>query len=309
LSWLLAPLGWGWAAGAARRQRRGRPQPASIPVVCIGNLTVGGAGKTPVALSVARRLRGAHFLSTGYGGSAIGPVKVDAHRDSYERVGDEPLLLAEIAPCWVAKDRLAGAHAAEKAGASCIVMDDGYQDPTLRKDVSLVVVDGHVGFGNGRCMPAGPLRESIAAGLRRATAVVMLGEDKRGALAYCEGLPVLYATLEPELEAAALDGQRVVAFAGIARPQKFFQTLEALGAKVVEAYAFDDHHPYHRVEIGELKAEAEKRGAALITTTKDIVRVPFHLRESIGVLRMTVTWHDEMALFKILGRAIPGAGS
>jgi tetraacyldisaccharide 4'-kinase len=249
---------------------------------------------------VAHRIAGAHFLSTGYGGSLAGPVKVDARRDTYDRVGDEALLLADIAPCWVAKDRVAGARAAARHGARCLVLDDGFQDPVLRHDIALVVVDGHVGFGNGRCMPAGPLREPIAAGLRRADAVVLLGEDRRGAVALCGDLPVLRATLEPEAEASALAGRPVIAFAGIGRPQKFFHTLEKIGADVVEAYAFDDHHPYHPHEIGELQDEAAKRGASLVTTTKDIVRVPPRLRDTIAVLRMTVTWRDEAALLRLL---------
>jgi tetraacyldisaccharide 4'-kinase len=303
LSLALAPLGWLWAAGARRRQSQGRPQRAPIPVICVGNLVVGGAGKTPVARSIANRINGAHFLSAGYGGTETGPLLVDPHRHSHLRVGDEPLLLSEIAPCWVAKNRLAGARAAAAQGASCVIMDDGYQDPSLAKTVSLVVIDGHVGFGSGRCMPAGPLRESIEDGLKRATAIVLLGEDRRNAERYFGYLPVIRAKLEPEAEVSALAGQHVVAFAGIARPEKFFHTLEHLGAKVVEAYSFPDHYPYHPNEIVELKTIAETRSAALLTTTKDFVRVPSHLRDGIATLRMTVTWEDEAAMLKIVAPA------
>ena len=306
LAWLLSPAGMVWARLAERRQRLGNPQPAEVPVICVGNLIAGGAGKTPVALSIAHRIEDSHFLSTGYGGYEAGPLRVDPMRHSFHRVGDEPLLLSGVAPCWVAKDRLAGAHAAAKDGAKCIIMDDGYQDPSLRKDVSLVVVDGHIGFGNGRCMPAGPLRETIEAGLRRATAIVMLGEDKTKALSRNPGLPVLRAKLGYEAEAPALAGQRVIAFAGIGRPNKFFHALKTLGANVVEAYAFADHHPYHPQEIGELTEKAEELGAALITTAKDIVRVPAHMRDVIGVLRMVVTWDDEDALLRLLSHATQG---
>ena len=249
----LAPLGWLWAAAAGLRGALVTPVRAAVPVICVGNLTVGGAGKTPVAESIAAMLPGAHFLSRGYGGSEKGPLRVDPHRHRHAQVGDEPLLLAEVAPCWVARNRAAGARAAVAAGASCLVMDDGYQHPGLFKDVSLLVVDGHSGFGCGRCVPAGPLREPIGRGLKRATAVVILGEDRHGIERRVAPLPVLRAWLEPEAEAQTLTGRPVVAFAGIGRPTKFFHTLEKLGADIVEGYAFPDHYPYHPAEIGELQ--------------------------------------------------------
>jgi len=305
LSVLLAPLGWGWAAISAYQYAKVLPHKASVPVVCIGNLVAGGAGKTPVAISVAELLEGAHFLSRGYGGQAEGPLLVDFHKHEYGEVGDEPLLLAQTAPCWVAKDRVAGAKAAAKHGARCLVMDDGFQNPSLFKDISLLVVDGHVGFGSGRCMPAGPLREPLGRGLARAQAVVILGEDRKHiARQIGNRLPILHAHLEPEAEAASLNGEEVVAFAGIGRPDKFFQTLERLGAKVIEGYRFPDHHPYHPSEIAELILEAEKRSAALITTTKDFVRIPPHQRDQIGVLRVNVAWDDEDALMRILAPAM-----
>jgi tetraacyldisaccharide 4'-kinase len=292
----LAPLGWAWAAGSALRGLLSRPFVAPLPIICIGNLVAGGAGKTPVALSLADRLPGVHFLSTGYGGREHGPLRVDPRRHGAGRVGDEPLLLSSVAPCWVARDRVAGAAAAARHGAACLIMDDGFQDPSLAKDVALLVVDGHTGFGSGRCIPAGPLREPIARGLARATAVVILGEDRRQVAARVGPLPILRASLEPEAEAAALAGQRVVAFAGIGRPAKFFNALRRLGAELVEEIAFPDHHPYQLAEIGELMDLAETHGAALVTTSKDIVRVPAHLRDSVAVLRITVTWEDEDAL-------------
>lgn len=304
LSLALAPLGWMWAAGSACRGLFGTSFKAPIPVVCIGNVVAGGAGKTPVALSIAHRLAGAHFLSRGYGGREEGPLLVNPKKHDHLQVGDEPLLLAEVAPCWVARDRVAGAKRAAAKGASCLILDDGFQNPSLKKDVALLVVDGHVGFGNGRCMPAGPLREPISRALARATAVVILGEDRAGVAQRVAGRPILRATLEPEAEASALAGQRVVAFAGIGRPEKFFQMLETQGATVVEAYSFPDHYPYLASEIGELITIAETHAAALITTTKDIIRVPAHQRDAIGVLRIVVTWDDETALMKILRPAV-----
>ncbi|PKU22045.1 tetraacyldisaccharide 4'-kinase [Telmatospirillum siberiense] len=306
LSLALSPLGWGWSMASGWRGRFSPAFEAPIPVVCIGNVVVGGAGKTPVAQSVAHRLPGAHFLSRGYGGREAGPLLVDPKTHGHERVGDEPLLLAETAPCWVARDRVAGARRAAAKGASCLVMDDGFQNPSLKKDVSLLVVDGHVGFGNGRCMPAGPLREPVSRALARASAVVILGEDRADVARQVDGKPILTARLEPEAEASALAGQRVVAFAGIGRPEKFFQTLESLGATVVEAYGFSDHYPYQVSEIGELISIAKTRAAALITTTKDIVRIEPHQRANIGVLRITVTWDDETALHDVLRPAMEG---
>ena len=306
LSVALAPAGWVWQLGSAWRGAFIDPFKAQVPVICIGNAVAGGAGKTPVALSIAEYLPGAHFLSRGYGGREEGPLLVDLKKHNHGLVGDEPLLLAETAPCWVAKDRVVGAKRAAAKGATCLIMDDGYQDPSLKKDISLLGVDGHVGFGNGRCMPAGPLREPIDRALARASAVVILGDDRMGIGARARAVKktVLRAKLEPEAEASALAGQNVVAFAGIGRPDKFFRTLDSLGANVVEAYAFPDHYSYKASEIGELLDVAKTRAAALVTTTKDYVRIPFHQRDTIGVLQIVVTWEDEDALLDLLQPAM-----
>jgi tetraacyldisaccharide 4'-kinase len=301
---LLAPVGWIWAAGARSRAAKPPRHRSPIPVICVGNLSVGGVGKTPVAESIAQLIPGAHFLSKGYGGKEVGPLRVEPHRHGYSQVGDEPLLLAEIAPTWVAKNRIEGAEAAAESGASCLVMDDGFQDPSLEKDISILVVDGHTGFGNGRCLPAGPLREPVEQGLRRADAVVILGEDKHGVALRVAPKPVLHAWLEPEAEATVLAGRKVVAFAGIGRPAKFFHTLDTLGANVVEAYAFPDHYPFHPAEIGELQTAANNHNAFLVTTGKDFVRVPHTMRDQIGVVQMDVAWEDEGALLDVLGPAL-----
>jgi tetraacyldisaccharide 4'-kinase len=303
ISTSLAPFGWLWAVGAALRARRPPRWRAGVPVVCVGNLSVGGAGKTPIAGAIAALLPGAHFLSTGYGGSAKGPLLVDPARHDHQLVGDEPLLLAELAPCWVAKDRVAGARAAIAGGARCLIMDDGFQDPSLAKDLSLLVVDGQAGFGNERCLPAGPLREPLAAGLKRADAVIVLGPDRHGLKGRLAPLPVLHAWLEAEAEAQVLVGRKVVAFAGIGRPGKFFSSLEHLGAKLVEAYAFPDHYPYHPAEIAELQRAATAQNAFLVTTSKDSVRVAPHLRDQLAVLQMDVVWEDEAVIYGLLPRA------
>ncbi len=312
LSDLLAPVGWLWAVGSAWRAKRGvNPYRAPIPVICIGNLVAGGAGKTPVALSLAEMIPGAHFLSQGYGGSEQGPLRVDPQTHTHRQVGDEPLLLGEVAPCWVSKNRAKGAKAAAAAGAKVLIMDDGFQNPSLVKDLSIIVVDGHVGFGTGRCIPAGPLREPISWGLARAGAVVIVGEDKKNVakLARQHKVPVLRAHLEHEAEASSLAGQPVVAFAGIGRPNKFFTSLDRLGANIVEAYAFPDHHPYHPNEISELVGRATMHEAALITTAKDMVRIPPHLRGEIGVLNVIVAWEDEDAVLKVLSNVVKVGGA
>lgn len=302
---LLSPVSAIWRCAAARRLRAASPARAGVPVVCIGNLVAGGAGKTPVALSVAAVLaaRGMtpHFLSRGYGGTDAGPLCVDPDAHDAARVGDEPLLLAAQAPTWVARDRIAGAKAAVDAGADILVMDDGFQDPALHKTVSLVVVDGAYGFGNGRVMPAGPLREPLEAGLARAQAAAIVGEDRAGAARAIGGrVPVLAARFVPVAGADAISGRRVVAFAGIGRPAKFFETLAGMGCEIVEAHAFADHHPYRAEEAMRLVDRAAEAGAIPVTTEKDAVRLPPDARRMVEVLRVTLEWRNTAALARVL---------
>ena len=251
----LAPLGCAFAAVAGLRRRLATPWRAPVPVICVGNLVAGGAGKTPVALGLGVLLReqgrNIHFLSRGYGGRLAGPIRVDPARHTARDVGDEPLLLAELAPCWVARDRVAGAKAAIAAGAEILVMDDGFQNNAIAKSLNLLVIDGGYGFGNGRVMPAGPLREPVATGLARADAAIVMTPDSRDVAASLEnaGLPVLLARLAVLPSAERLAGRKVVAFAGIGRPEKFFGTLEELGCILVARYGFADHHDYTVEEI------------------------------------------------------------
>jgi len=259
VSSLLQPLAWFYALGAASRQRWTHPWQAPVPVICIGNLVAGGAGKTPVALSLAMRLRArgrqVHILSRGYGGSLAGPVAVDPARHSAAEVGDEPLLLAAAAPCWVARDRVAGAQAAIAAGARLLLLGDCLQNPRLAKTLSLLVVDGGYGFGNRRVLPAGPLRETLAAGLARSSAVVLMGEDTAGIAPLLAGKTVLRAQLAAENE-GDVAGRRLVAFAGIGRPEKFFASLASAGGRVVARHGFADHHRYRESELERLQGEA-----------------------------------------------------
>lgn len=306
---MLAPLGALYALATRARFALARPERVPVPVLCVGNLVAGGAGKTPVALSLGARLQGlgvaVHFLSRGYGGIAAGPRRVDPDRDAAIAVGDEALLLARVAPTWIAADRGAGARAAVAAGAHAIVMDDGFQNPSLVKDASLVVVDGAYGFGNGRVMPAGPLREPLARGLARADAMVVVGDDRaevarRVAAEGFATLPVLRARIVPGPEAQALAGRKAVAFAGIGRPAKFFATAREAGAELVAAHAFPDHHVFSARELGRLKREAQGAGAVLVTTAKDAARLPERERSAIQVLTITLAWDDEAALDAVL---------
>lgn len=272
LARLLSPLEPLTRALTARRVARGGWR-AEVPVICCGNVTVGGAGKTTLALDLAARLTAmgvaVHVLLRGYGGAAKGVRRVGPGDDA-ALVGDEALLLAQVAPTWTGADRAASARAAIAAGARVLLMDDGLQNPTLEKDLSLLVIDGAVGFGNGRLLPAGPLREPVAAAAARSEAAVLIGADATGALARLPpGLAVWRAELVQDASIAALAGQRVLAFAGIGRPGKFFEPLAAAGAVVVERVAFPDHHPYSVAEQRALLEKAEALDAVPVTTPKD----------------------------------------
>ncbi len=277
---MLAPFAAVYGAVAARRMARSGAK-AGVPVVCIGNPTVGGAGKTPTALTVAQMLKAAGetpvFLSRGYGGRLAGPVQVDPSQHSAFDVGDEPLLLARVAQTIVARDRVAGAQAAVAAGATVIVMDDGFQNPSLAKDFSVLVVDAKRGIGNGRVIPAGPLRAPLAPQLDRAEALIVVGEGAGTGVmdqARKRALPMFGARLAPDAAfIASLAGKRVLAFAGIGDPEKFFATLRACGVSVAAAHGFDDHHRYTHVDAQALCAEAARDGLILTTTEKDLARM------------------------------------
>lgn len=311
ISELLLPLGAGWAAADRLRRSLARPYWPPVPVVCVGNLVAGGAGKTPVTLALAAHLvsRGiaAHIVARGYGGRLGGPVRVDPARHDARSVGDEALLLVQRAPCWVARDRADGVRAAVAAGAQIVVLDDGFQNPTIGKNLSLVVVDAAYGFGNGRVIPAGPLRESLARGLARADAAVLLGAEAHPGclepLAIGRALPILHAFLRP-VAGERLAGARVLAFAGIGRPGKLFTTLRELGADLVDTRSFPDHHSYRAGEIDRLFRAAERAQASLITTAKDIVRVPAAKRAAIEVLEVEIRWRDFAALTEVLSGVI-----
>lgn len=305
LAELLTPAAAAYRHLARWRSRAVHPWRAPVPILCIGNLVAGGAGKTPVALSVSRRLtrRGAavHFLSRGYGGSLAGPLRVDLLHHTAAEVGDEPLLLAKAYPTWIARDRRAGILAAVSAGATAVVMDDGFQNLSVVKDVAIIVVDGPRGFGNGRMIPAGPLREPLADGLARADAVVLIGPARTGVCEQVGSRPVLFARMQPAKEITQrLAGTAVVAFAGIGHPQKFFATLQELGCTIMAAHAFADHHVYRAKEIAAIVRQADALRAIPVTTAKDFVRLDPVLRSGIEIVPIDLVWHDEAALERIL---------
>ena len=309
---LLAPLGWAYGAATARRLRQSGHR-AGVPVICVGNLGAGGAGKTPtvIALMQALAARGvtAHSVSRGYGGRLAGPLRVNERRHSAAEVGDEPLLIAAFGPAWIARDRAEGVRAAEGAGAGVVLLDDGFQNPSVHKSAALVVVDAGAGFGNGRCIPAGPLREPVAAGLARASAVLVIGPpEDRASFATLwapelTGLPVFAATLEPLNTGMAWAGLRALAFAGIGRPGKFFATLRGLGAEVVRAQALDDHQPLTPALFARLQSEARRLGAQLVTTEKDAVRLPVEARRQVLTVPVRLVVQDEAGLLAALGVA------
>jgi tetraacyldisaccharide 4'-kinase len=278
---LLSPLGALYGVAAwLRMQKQG--QSAGVPVICLGNLTVGGGGKTPAALAVAHLLLAARehpfFLSRGYGGRLAGPTQVYASSHRAADVGDEPLLLTRLASTVVARDRVAGAQAARRGGASVIVMDDGFQNPSLKKDLSILLVDGRRGIGNGRIFPAGPLRAPLQVQISRAQALVIVGPLDRAApvldAARGYGLAIFHARLEPDGGSlAALRGRKILAFAGIANPKKFFATLTEAGLAVADQASFTDHHRYTAAEAEQLIARAKSQNLVLLTTEKDQVRL------------------------------------
>jgi tetraacyldisaccharide 4'-kinase len=314
LARLLQPSGWAYGRATALRMQ-GQGERAGAPTICVGNFTIGGAGKTPTALALARMLIGdgrrVAFLSRGYGGpDRAEPLLVEADAHTAAMVGDEALLLAKLAPCWVGADRVRSARSAVEAGANVLILDDGLQNPMLVKDLSFAVVDGESGFGNGLCVPAGPLRAPVSAQLPFVQALIVLGGDDAAAsriAALAPGKLLIRASLEPDaLAAAPLIGREVVAFAGIARPEKFYATLRRVGAQIVATHDFADHHPYTPRELEALIEEAGQRGALLATTEKDLVRLGARQARAVVALPVTLRFEEPVSVRRILRQAVRG---
>lgn len=312
-STLLAPLGALYAAGTALRLARGSPAKMDVPVICVGNINAGGTGKTPTVIALVEKLKAQglapHVISKGYGGSLTGPVLVNETTHAASDVGDEPLLIAAFTSTWVSKDRLAGARAAIKAGADVIILDDGFQNPSLAYDLSIVVVDAARGFGNGKVIPAGPLREPVKTGLARADLILSIGDPTAQRKFKTEWgskitPPHLNGGLKPLLTGMDWNGADVLAFAGIGHPEKFFATLKTLGANIVKSEALEDHQPLSLALMKRLQIEAMAMNAQLVTTEKDAVRLPDEFRREVLTLPVRLQIEDWSALDQCLETAL-----
>ncbi|WP_339862626.1 tetraacyldisaccharide 4'-kinase [Thalassospira alkalitolerans] len=304
----LSPLSWLWRAGAGIRAMTTTMRHPGCKVFCVGNFTIGGAGKTPTAQALYQTLRDlgveAHFLSRGYGGKLAGPHRVDPTKDTASDVGDEPLLLAQSGPAWISRDRGIGAEAACNAGAQAIILDDGLQNPSVIKDCSFAVIDSGFGIGNGRVIPAGPMRETLEQGLAKIRAIILIGD---GNPAFLDTLPASVPILRARVVARngpAFTGRRVVAFAGIGRPAKFYDSLRAVEANIVETVDFADHHVFHKDELAALRHKATSQDADLVTTEKDLMRLPSTERDGISALGIRLEFDAPEQLVNIVSAVL-----
>lgn len=298
---LLYPLGCLYAGITALRLKTHQPLKVSVPVICIGNLTAGGSGKTPTAISIAAILKkfgkNPFFVSRGYGGTLSDTV-VDINVNSATEVGDEPLLLAKQAPVVINHKRDQAALRAISEGADIIIMDDGFQNPSLHKDKSLLVIDGAVGMGNELPIPAGPMREFFSSGLKRAQGIIILGDDKYNIADRVQDLPIFRGHVSPQKINST--ERQVIAFAGIGRPEKFYQSLQDCGLTIIKTISFPDHHFYQNDELENIISAAEQANADIYTTAKDMVKIPYKLQKHFKVLEICIEWEDEKALTDFL---------
>ncbi len=305
----LTPLSWIYEAGRKFKTAKTIMESVEPPVLCVGNIVTGGSGKTPVVAAIRKLLRSQNLakdpfiLSRGYGGTLPGPLLVDPARQKFTEVGDEPVLLARDGPVIVSRNRLEGARMAERSGADMILMDDGFQNPSLKKDLSLLVIDGPSGLGNEKLLPAGPLRETLREALERTQAIIIIGSDERGVEQKIPPhIPIFSASVKPR---QIPDQQKkYIAFAGLGRPEKFQKTLEECGLKLVAFHPFPDHHPFSGADIEKLLQEAKNKNAVLITTEKDWIRLPEDGRNQIQTLPIALEWSDPEAVTVFLQKTL-----
>ncbi len=305
----LTPFSWIYDAGRKIRNSGIKTEKANIPVLCVGNIVSGGSGKTPAVRALRELLRANNLsktpfiLSRGYGGTLPGPVLVDHDTHRFSEVGDEPLLLAKEGQVIISRNRPEGAKIAERFGADLILMDDGFQNPSLKKNVSFLVIDGSSGLGNGKLLPAGPLREPLNEALERTDAAILIGEDERGIKNKIPAhIPVFGASIKPHLTPDP--HKNYIGFAGLGRPEKFKKTLEDCGLKLTAFYAFADHHPYTDGDMQKLLQEANLKKAVLITTEKDWVRISEIRRSQIQTLPIALEWSAPERLTDFLSNAL-----
>ncbi len=319
---LLSPLSAVYRFGSLVREAWAEPRRPAIPLICVGNVVAGGAGKTPTVMALAElpnlAMHAPHFITRGYGGrlSVPGgqPVRVNPSEHDADAVGDEAMLLARKGPTWICRDRIAAVAAAKASGARLALLDDGFQNPTIGKTLSILVIDGAYGTGNGRVLPAGPLREPLVAGLARTDLVVLIGRDERHIVEVVEGnhgrygpaAPIVQAHFAPIGDALAHAQRDVVAFAGIGRPDKLFATLKRLGCGILHKESFPDHHRYSRGEVERLLERAAKAGAPCITTAKDRERLPADLRDAVAILGVTLVFDDAEKVNALLREMLVG---
>lgn len=307
LAKLLFPLSALYQKLHNRRLTKGIPHRANLPVLCVGNVTVGGTGKTPLCIALAKYLqeqgKRVIFLSRGYGGKLKGPVQVNPEKHTYKDVGDEPLLLAQVAPTIIAKDRHQGLAIASYLGGDIIIMDDGLQNPSVHRDKSVLVIDGNVGLGNGMTVPSGPMREPLSQALSRVNAVVIMGGDSHGLekmiTENSPHMPVVHAGVYASCKVPV--GGAVVAFAGIGRPQKFFETVQALGYEIRKKIFYADHHPYTVGDMKKLQNLADRHTAKLLTTDKDKMRLSPELQNTVHVVNIEIRWQQDSDIQVLLG--------
>ena len=308
LSRFLYPLSLLFRLATKIRNISSQTNSFTFPVICIGNLVVGGAGKTPVAIKIGELLKisgyNPHFISKGYTGILKRSTLVETWH-SPKSVGDESLLLSQTAPTWIGKDRINSIRLAKNMGADCIIMDDGFQNPTIHKDFSIIVINASQEFGNKRVMPAGPLRESIKAGLSRTNLIIVIGEITNSLQKHIpDHIPIIEAKFKINNENKVFKGQKIIAFAGIAYPEKFFTSLMEQGAKIIKEITYPDHHIYDENDLLSLAEIANKNQSILVSTQKDFVRIPKSYRALVNTLEGKISFEKEDIIKEILTNII-----